>query len=78
MKPSVGRIVHYVAYNKTCMAAIVTALSDEEPDSIHAVIFISLRNVNDYITGGVQFLFNLPHDEADKKPGSWHWPERVE
>lgn len=99
-KPSVGRIVHYVAYGTpggefpagVCRAAVITEVYDVQ-------LFGDLRRaIPDYPTGGVftfgadgwctdvglcvlnptGLFFNrgILYDE-EKKPGSWHWPERV-
>ena len=78
-KPSVGRVVHYVAYGTPggefpagiCRAAVVT----EVPTDGRSAELASVCVLNP--TG---FFFNryLPHDEDAKLPGTWHWPERVE
>lgn len=71
MKPSVGRIVHYVAaghslgtYSSTCRAAIVTDVKND--NEIAAAVFSGK---------GMWFYENLVQDES-KAGGSWHWPER--
>jgi hypothetical protein len=69
MKPSVGRVVHYVGlyHPEECRAAIIT---ETKPQGIGICIFAE---------SGVHFInTNLPEDQETKKPGSWHWPERVE
>lgn len=91
MKPSVGRIVHYVSYGtpggeygRECRAAIVT----EVPEGVADPQTIGLCVLNP--TG--QF-FNRTNPRDDGKPdgaggtnlcegldyagGTWHWPERV-
>jgi hypothetical protein len=89
MKPSVGRIVHYVSYGtpggeygKECRAAIIT-----EVTPIPAPETVGLAVLN---PSGMFFNRNVPQDErppADKITdgeyeerlgGTWHWPERVE
>lgn len=75
-KPSVGRIVHYVAYGTpggefpagVCRAAMVT-----ETDSEGAIEHVGMCVMN---PTGLFFNRHIPHDES-KKPGTWHWPERV-
>lgn len=74
MKPSVGRIVHYVArgsadgvFPPVCRAAIVTFVQDEEED----VLSLAVLNPS-----GLFFDSALLYDVA-KHPGTWHWPERV-
>jgi hypothetical protein len=78
MKPSVGRIVHYVSYGTPngeykpeCRAAIIAAVKEGQEglaESCDLVIF----------NPGGLFFHECPHDEEDKKGGTWHWPERVE
>lgn len=73
-KPSVGRIVHYVAYGTpagefpagVCRAAVVT-----EVDTGGLVIGICVLNpTGQFFNRGIAY-------SADHKPGTWHWPERV-
>ncbi len=72
-KPTVGRIVHYVAYGTpggefpagVCRAAVVTA--------VHAETDVSLCVMN---PSGLFFNLTVPFDPG-KKPGTWHWPERA-
>lgn len=77
MKPSIGRIVHYVSYGtpggeypSVCRAAVITDVSvlchREE---------VSLCVLN---PEGLFFNKHVPHDEAEKSGGTWHWPERVD
>jgi hypothetical protein len=76
MKPSVGRIVHYVAFGTpkgeyqpgACRPAIITEVIDRESGDVKATIFQ---------TEGTFTKQCLHHDEA-KAPGTWHWPEREE
>lgn len=71
MKPSVGRIVHYVSYGtpngeyrSECRAAIVTSVEGE---------FANLAVFNP--TG--MFFNGCLQDEGSKAGGTWHWPERT-
>ena len=84
VKPSIGRIVHYVSYGtpggeygKECRAAIVTETRDD---------FAGLCVLN---PAGQFFNRSIPHDEGppgdsgtnlcgakDFDGGTWHWPER--
>lgn len=74
-RPSVGRIAHYVAYGTpggefpagVCRAAIITEV-DEGVENVGLMV----ANPT-----GLFFNRNIPHNEAGKAPGSWHWPERV-
>lgn len=66
MKPSVGRIVHYVDHvQKVCRAAIITEV---QGDKVRLHVFLP---------GG-----ELSPDRVPEDPGkggySWHWPERVD
>ena len=91
MKPSVGRIVHYVSfgtpggeYKSECRAAIIT----EVPDVVSDPKTIGLCVLN---PTGQFFNRSVPYHEGDAghdhagdeipaksyRGGSWHWPERV-
>lgn len=77
-KPSVGSIVHYVshgspiredgtqAFKSECRAAIVTEVTN--PTNLKLAVI----NPTGFFFRG-ECLF----DGADKRGGSWHWPERV-
>jgi hypothetical protein len=77
--PSVGRIVHYVAYGTpggefpagVCRAAIVTEIY--QPSDGYPVDAVGLCAVN---PTGLFFNRGIAPDGA-KRPGTWHWPERV-
>lgn len=79
MKVSVGRIVHYVAYGTPggefpagiCRAAIVTQVETEGAGASLEVVGLCVMNPT-----GLFFNVAVPHDDADKRPGTWHWPER--
>ena len=76
-KPSVGRIVHYVAYGtpkgefpaNVCRAAVITEVDEEIGEELASVCVLNPT--------GIFFNQNLPHDEITKRAGTWHWPERV-
>lgn len=87
-KPSVGRIVHYVAYGTpggefpagVCRAAIITEvdtlLTGEGILTINEdgqILSVGLCVLN---PTGQFFNRHVPYAE-DKQPGTWHWPERV-
>lgn len=85
-KPSIGRTVHYVSYGtpggeylSVCRAAIVTAVDDYQQPPINGeglhVGHVSLCVLN---PEGQFFNKSVLHDEADKRGGTWHWPERVD
>lgn len=82
-KPSVGRVVHYVAYGTpggefpsgVCRAATITEVgiplgdkSQSDPDERCSIFVMN--------PSGVFFNQGIRHDEG-KAPGTWHWPERV-
>lgn len=90
--PSVGRRVHYVSYGtpggeytSQCRAAVVTDVSPgllpeappagtaREIDSDAAVVGLCVLNPT-----GMFFNHGVIQDEAEKRGGTWHWPERVE
>ena len=72
MKPTVGRIVHYVAFGTpggeyaagAHRAAIITALD------AHGHVSLCVFNPT-----GLHFRDDAPYNE-DCVPGTWHWPER--
>lgn len=78
MKPTVGRIVHYVSYGTPNgefkpehRAAIITAVSGEV-DSVGDP-FVDLCVLN---PTGLFFNQRVSYDEAPNAGGTWHWPER--
>lgn len=78
MKPSVGRVVHYVshgtpvredgeqAFTSECRAAVVTAVREDGDTADLAVLNPS----------GLFFDRSVEHDEVGHEGGTWHWPER--
>jgi hypothetical protein len=83
LKPSVGRIVHYVshgspvlpdgtqAYTSECRAAIVTEVTDP-----HTVGLMVANPTGQFFRQGV--VFDDDDDPTQRAGGSWHWPERAE
>ncbi len=71
MKPTAGRIVHYVDRHPT----------DPQKLMHRAAIFIIVEDDMNYmrIFGHVSdmTLKNVPQDEEKKSYGTWHLPERV-
>lgn len=84
MKPSVGRIVHYVSYGtpdgeypSVCRAAIITEIPEvvgqtENRDPVGVVGLCVLTPT------GMFFDREVWHLENNHQGGTWHWPERVE
>lgn len=78
MKPSVGSPVHYTShgtpggeYGKECRAAIVTEVTDA-----HTVGLCVLNPTGIFLSR--EIVFDDDDDPAQRKGGTWHWPERVE
>ena len=78
MKPTVGRIVHYVSYGtpggeyaSECRAAVVTEVGPEHRTG-HWPLGLAVLNPE-----GMFFNRGVPFGTADEG-GSWHWPEREE
>jgi hypothetical protein len=76
MKPSVGRVVHYVSYGtpggeyeSTCRAAVITAVKDPGYSMDVTLFVMSPTGVH---------LDECHYDEETKLGGTWHWPERVD
>jgi hypothetical protein len=85
--PTIGTTVHYVSYGtpggeygKRCRAAIVTEVSDSDPE--HVGLMVANPGglfFHELAAGGSYYqdpgtAVPPPHG-ADG--GSWHWPERV-
>lgn len=86
--PSVGRIVHYVAFGTpggefqagAHRAAIITEVYDldREPWSRDSKdVDLSIAGLCVLNPNGMYFNTYTPYDPSGQKPGTWHWPERV-
>lgn len=89
MKPSVGRIVHYVSfgtpggeYPSVCRAAIVTEVVPETDDNL-ALGEVehwdeeAMCRVGLAVMNPTGMFFNSPiRWDPNKAGGTWHWPER--
>lgn len=86
MKPSVGRIVHYVSYGtpggeypSVCRAAVVTAVNGRaiDPATLEEAeawdVDLCVLNPE-----GMFFNRSCVQQEHARDGGTWHWPERVE
>jgi hypothetical protein len=79
MKPSVGRIVHYVARGNPgqlpaggdCRAAII--VEADGSDVVGVVVFNPTIGVS-----GQRYDRAVENDEEWRAAGTWHWPERSE
>lgn len=80
--PSVGRIVHYVAYGTpggefpagAHRAAMITQV-----DNIGLGTFDERPEVSLVVFNPTGLFFNqcVPFDPSGETPGTWHWPESV-
>lgn len=84
MKPTVGRIVHYVSYgtpggeySSQCRAAVVTAVDDYQHPATssdgHHIGHVSLCVLN---PEGMFFNRSVRQSEGEHRGGTWHWPDR--
>lgn len=72
MKPSIGRIVHYVDEGGDCMAAMIVGVNSSSPTAVNLTVFGPLP-------GQVQARRSvLKDDMVAGVSGTWHWPERVD
>lgn len=72
MKPSVGRIVHYVFTMAECCAAIIIAVRhDTGVDTDIDLMVFTERGLS--VRTDIGF-----HDPKEKFENTWHWPERVD
>lgn len=88
MKPSVGRIVHYVSYGtpggeygSECRAAVITAVgrsADELPEAAETRSMAQELDLCVLNPEGLFFNCGVPQNEPAKNGGTWHWPERVD
>ncbi len=80
--PSIGRIVHYVAYGTpggeyragAHRAAVISDVSFSGTGDGESTARVSLVILN---PTGLFFAADVPYDEYGMQPGSWHWPEYV-
>jgi len=68
MKPSVGRIVHYIQGGEH-FAAIVTTINSQSPTSVNLCVFPCDRGPENHYSVS---------QGGNVEEGTWHWPEREE
>lgn len=80
MKPTIGRIVHYVSfgtpggeYTSECRAAIVAGIPKRTRSASSKGEDLVVLNPT-----GLFFNQRCLQDEDGKAGGTWHWPEIVE
>ena len=85
--PSIGRIVHYVtptlvngvpfAHVGQHRPAIIVHVWGDGPDALLQLQVFADGNGSPYNDGApnVVWATSVIHDEVDKAPGTWHWPE---
>jgi hypothetical protein len=92
MKPTIGRVVHFVTASGTHVPAIVTALTDETY-KVDLVAFcadnarlcepgpegtLQVYPEQPLVFSGSAPVHGAMNDETEKITGTWHWPERDE
>jgi len=90
MKPSVGRIVHYVSvgsplradgtqqYTRQCRAAVITEVDEHDPGLIGLVALNPTGFFFHSLAEGGCHQQSLPEGSSEPYDGgSWHWPEKV-
>jgi hypothetical protein len=84
MKPSIGRIVHFVqakphGYGEGVnhLPAIITAVWG--PETVNLQVFTDGTNSDDANMSGVKWITPRSLDAGPSpRAGTWHWPEREE
>lgn len=71
MTASVGRIVHLVADDGACLAAIVTKVPDDLPEGGEILLTV-------FAPSGPTIFSAHQMAAAAGAVSTWHWPERVE
>ena len=83
MKPSVGRIVHYVAFGTpggeytagAHRAAIITEISIQPGEVVNTPDPDQRVSLCIFNPTGLHFREWVPYSDV-AAPGTWHWPER--
>lgn len=69
MKPTIGRIVHYV-YNSIHLAAIITYVYSD------VCVNLTIFNADPFNALEVVFVTTSVVYDESKQERTWHWPER--
>ena len=69
MKPSVGRIVHYVDH-ELVLSGIVVAIWLDDETRVDLTVFL--------VGGGLSYASHVPHESDSDGVTFWRWPPRVE
>lgn len=87
MKPTVGRIVHFVLKDSRGYAqhrpAIVVRnwadeLNDPTNDMVQLQVFTDGTNDGPEYSSGLFWATSVHEDATGETEYSWHWPERIE
>lgn len=70
MAPSVGRVVHFIAPDGAHHAAMVTEVLPESP--VCGIVSLCVMSPD-----GISIKLDVPYED-NGRPGTWHFPERVE
>jgi hypothetical protein len=83
MKPTVGRVVHYVSYGtpggeyqSECRAAVITAVDNYQESVVGEALHVGHVSLCVLNPEGMFFNRTVVQDESLTKGGTWHWPER--
>lgn len=71
MKPSIGRIVHYITPHGVHLPAMIISIPHDDTVALHV-----FQHPEVAVQLGQQG--HVMHDKYGVCPGSWHWPEREE
>lgn len=84
MKPSIGRIVHFVqkkpeGYGEVFvhLPAIIVAVFGDT--CVNLQVFVDGNNSEgSYYANEVKWVTSVTLDQTATQPRSWHWPEKTE
>jgi hypothetical protein len=79
-QPSLGRIVHYVESDGTCLAGMIINYQGNGEQGIVDVVVWCITMMQGKKLGTQIYALDAPYDggPSDQRTGNtWHWPERV-